>query len=162
MAEVDRLTALPTELRAIIYETVLTPDMSGRQIVVSGLAQPDNRREYTVVDGVVRPDERNDAPPGLLGVSRQVRTEATQIYFNMTEHLIETSVSDLPNIVDWVSRIVAVCGRRPLAEDAEPVTIILLTPGREYEEVLPILQMLRATGLDPSMLRFNAANTKRV
>ena len=80
-----RLLALPPELRNHIYELVLHSDRA----VYRGIVYLDER------------DERLWKPPALLCTSRQVRAEASPLYYAQTIF----SVEDRRIALDWLKVI---------------------------------------------------------
>ena len=142
MSKPDRFSALPPELRDLIYDLLLTSEQ---------------HYNYTVRNSMVVPIRTYNPPEqlSLLSVSRQVRQEASKrIFSNNPQYIDETSLADLSSVADWLSHVVDLCGTRPFPISEWEPFIISVTDADcdNFELVLPLVEVMRSSGLRRDMV----------
>ncbi|KAK5117423.1 hypothetical protein LTR85_008808 [Meristemomyces frigidus] len=134
----DRLSALPPELRNSIYELVLRTVPKSGHIMLG------------IVDGAVRRQDGEGRPiPGLLGASKVIRREVSQMYYRFNAHTMYTSIDDIQVASDWLAATIRLCGRLP-----QRFVFTILDPSwSNFQELLPLVEVAREPGLNPAPLR---------
>jgi len=89
-----------------------------------------------------------DKPPGLLGVSKQIRHEAWKMYYaGNTFHLIEgSSAAGFTDGVRTIRTVVAACGPKPFRQ----FNVIHSNYCLCLHSLLPLLELMHESGFEPA------------
>ncbi|KAI7278618.1 hypothetical protein KC345_g5873 [Hortaea werneckii] len=125
----DLLATLPAELRNEIYKLTLLEE---KLFVIGSVRKywnPRNRQDHAPVDDLshvanARVARRKSASyasrietwvePALLQVSRNIRDEASKMYYGSNSFIARTKLTDFAKLGTWLEALRRRCGRQPL------------------------------------------------
>ncbi|KAI7163502.1 hypothetical protein KC349_g1363 [Hortaea werneckii] len=125
----DLLATLPAELRNEIYKLTLIEEKVFVLGSVKKYRNPLNRQNHAPIDDlsqvanahVARKKSTSHASrinpwvePALLQVSRNIRDEASKMYYGSNSFIARTKLVDFAKLGAWLETLCRRCGRRPL------------------------------------------------